>query len=256
MKKALFYLIVFLAVQIVCTYAVMLIWSWASGTDMEEGLATNASVVIVSSAVYSLILLVMFLVCRWCVVERTYLRSRPYGVLFWVVIAALGTIIPSEWLAGQLDLPDNNAELFQNIMASPWGYLSICIFAPLVEEVVFRGAILRSLLESYRPWIAIVVSALFFAAAHFNLAQMPHAFLIGILLGWMCWRTGSIIPGILFHWINNTVAYVLSNIYPGMNDLTFYELFGSDQRRVLMAVGFSFCLLIPALLQLNLRMKK
>ncbi|MBR5686570.1 MAG: CPBP family intramembrane metalloprotease [Prevotella sp.] len=256
MKKALFYLVVFLAVQIICTFAVMIIWSWAEGTGLDETLMTKAPVVIVSSAVYSLVLLVIFLACRWCVVERTYLRSRPYGVLFWVVIAALGTIIPSEWLAGQLDLPDSNAELFQGIMASPWGYLSICIFAPLVEEVVFRGAILRALLQSYRPWIAIVVSALFFAAAHFNLAQMPHALLMGILLGWMYWRTGSIIPGILLHWVNNTVAYVLSNIYPGMNDLTFTQLFGEDQHRILMAIGFSFCLLIPALLQLNLRMKR
>ena len=172
------------------------------------------------------------------------------------MIAALGTIIPSEWLAGQLDLPDSNAELFQNVMASPWGYLSICIFAPLVEEVVFRGAILRELLSSFKPWVAIIISALLFAAAHFNLAQLPHAFLMGILMGWMYWRTNSIIPGILFHWVNNTVAYVMANIYPGMNDLTFSELLGGDQRRILMAIGFSFCLFIPALLQLNLRMKR
>ena len=256
MKKALFYLVVFLAVQIICSFLVMIIWSWVEGKGIDEKLMAAAPVVIVSSAVYSLVLLVIFLKCRWCVVERTYLRSRPFGVLFWVVIAALGTIIPSEWLAEQMNLPDSNAELFQGVMASPWGYLSICIFAPLVEEVVFRGAILRELLSSFRPWVAIIVSALFFAAAHFNLAQMPHAFLMGILLGWMYWRTGSIIPGILFHWVNNTVAYVLSNIYPGMNDLTFSKLLGGDQRHILMSIGFSFCLFIPALLQLNLRMKK
>ena len=256
MKKALLYLVVFLAVQIIGTYAVMLIWSWAGGVAVDERMMTSAPVVIVSSAVYSLIVLVIFLVCRWCVVSRTYLKTRPVGVLFWVVIAALGSIIPSEWLLEQLQLPDTNAEVFAQVMASPWGYVAICIFAPLVEEVVFRGAILRELLTAYRPWVAIIVSALFFAAAHFNPAQMPHAFLIGVLMGWMYWRTGSILPGILLHWVNNTVAYVVANLYPGMFDLTLGDLFGGNQQRVLMAVAFSFCLLLPALFQLNQRMKR
>ena len=256
MKKALLYLVVFVAVQILGNYAVSLVWAWAEGVTVDESLMMSVPVMIVSSAVYSLILLIIFLACRWCVVSRTYLKSRPVGVLFWVVIAALGTIIPSEWLLEQMNLPDVNAELFAKIMATPWGYLAICIFAPLVEEVVFRGAILRALLESYRPWIAILISALFFAVVHFNPAQMPHAFLIGVLMGWMYWRTGSIIPGILLHWVNNTVAFVVANLFPGLSEMSLDELFGGDQQRVLLAVAFSFCLLLPALFQLNQRMKR
>lgn len=256
MKKALLYLVVFVAVQILGSNAVSLVWAWAEGVTVDESLMMSVPVMIVSSAVYSLILLIIFLACRWCVVSRTYLKSRPVGVLFWVVIAALGTIIPSEWLLEQMNLPDVNAELFAKIMATPWGYLAICIFAPLVEEVVFRGAILRALLESYRPWIAILISALFFAVVHFNPAQMPHAFLIGVLMGWMYWRTGSIIPGILLHWVNNTVAFVVANLFPGLSEMSLDELFGGDQQRVLLAVAFSFCLLLPALFQLNQRMKR
>lgn len=256
MKKALLYLVVFVAVQILGSNAVSLVWAWAEGVTVDESLMMSVPVMIVSSAVYSLILLIIFLVCRWCVVSRTYLKSRPVGVLFWVVIAALGTIIPSEWLLEQMNLPNVNAELFAKIMATPWGYLAICIFAPLVEEVVFRGAILRALLESYRPWIAILISALFFAVVHFNPAQMPHAFLIGVLMGWMYWRTGSIIPGILLHWVNNTVAFVVANLFPGLSEMSLDELFGGDQQRVLLAVAFSFCLLLPALFQLNQRMKR
>lgn len=256
MKKALLYLVVFVAVQILGSNAVSLVWAWAEGVTVDESLMMSVPVMIVSSAVYSLILLIIFLACRWCVVSRTYLKSRPVGVLFWVVIAALGTIIPSEWLLEQMNLPDVNAELFATIMATPWGYLAICIFAPLVEEVVFRGAILRALLESYRPWIAILISALFFAVVHFNPAQMPHAFLIGVLMGWMYWRTGSIIPGILLHWVNNTVAFVVANLFPGLSEMSLDDLFGGDQQRVLLAVAFSLCLLLPALFQLNQRMKR
>ena len=56
--------------------------------------------------------------------------------------------------------------------------------------------------------------------------------------------------------VANTVAYVVANLYPGMFDLTLGDLFGGNQQRVLMAVAFSFCLLLPALFQLNQRMKR
>jgi hypothetical protein len=87
-----------------------------------------------------------------------------------------------------------------------------------------------------------------------NPAQMPHAFLIGLLLGWMYWRTDSIVPGVVYHWVNNTVAYVMYNLYPNP-DLTLVELFGSEQK-VLMALGFSLLIFLPSLFQLNQRLAK
>ena len=70
------------------------------------------------------------------------------------------------------------------VMRNPWGYLAVGLLAPLVEEIVFRGAILKSLLSAFRShWAAIVVSSLLFAFVHGNPAQMPHAFLVGIQIG-------------------------------------------------------------------------
>jgi membrane protease YdiL (CAAX protease family) len=149
------------------------------------------------------------------------------------------------------------------IMGNRWGYLSIGLLAPLAEEVVFRGAILRTLLggdrpESggYRPLVAIPLSALFFAVVHLNPAQMPHAFLIGLLLGWMYWRTNSILPGLAFHWANNTVAYVGYNLFPAMEEATLGEMFGGNQLHILMSLLFSLMILLPALYQLHVWMKK
>jgi hypothetical protein len=87
-----------------------------------------------------------------------------------------------------------------------------------------------------------------------NPAQMPHAFLIGLLLGWMYYRTDSIVPGVVYHWVNNTIAYVLMAFYPDP-DLKTTDFFG-NQQTVLMAVAFSLCILIPSIYQLNLRMRK
>ena len=153
------------------------------------------------------------------------------------------------------ELPNVVEEEFDMILRNRYGYFVIGLLAPLAEELVFRGAILRSLLKwNSRPWVAILISAVLFSAAHMNPAQIPHTLLIGLLLGWMYYRTDSIVPGVVFHWVNNTVAYVLYNLYPNP-DMTTTDLFGSE-RPVLMAVGFSLCILIPSLLQLNMRMQK
>ena len=141
-----------------------------------------------------------------------------------------------------------------NLMANYWGYVVVGLLAPLVEEVVFRGAVLRVLLEKLTPWKAIVVSALLFSLVHGNPAQMPYAFIGGLLLGWMYWRTGSIIPGMVYHWVNNSAAYIVSNMYQ-QADVKLVDIFGSEQH-ALMAAGFSLMIVIPALWQLYLQMKR
>jgi len=252
MKNALIYTLVFLALQVCIGSVIQLSWVHITGKHA----AADSMSLIVTMAVFSLIAMAIFLMAKWSVVSRHWVRTRPWVVLCWCVIAALGAIIPSMWLQELMpELPNVAEEHFEMIMKSRWGYLVIGLFAPLVEEMVFRGAVLRSLLQwNSRPWAAIAISSVIFAVIHMNPAQMPHAFLIGLLLGWMYYRTDSIVPGVVYHWVNNTVAYVMYNLYPDP-DLTLIELFGS-QRTVLMAVMFSLCLLAPSLFQLNLRLKK
>ena len=151
-----------------------------------------------------------------------------------------------------MPLPDWSDGKLLQLLGSRWGYLVICILAPLVEELVFRGAILKALLQGCQShWFAIAISALIFAIVHFNPIQMPHAFLMGLLLGWMYYRTHSVIPGILVHWVNNTVAYVMYNL--GYRNLT--DIWGTNTTSITLAVVFSVLIFIPAIFQLNLRMK-
>jgi membrane protease YdiL (CAAX protease family) len=183
--------------------------------------------------------------------------------LFWSCIAAFGAIIPAIWLQEQMpELPNFVEQQFDMILGTRWGYLTVGLLAPLAEEIVFRGAILRALLthqsaagNKLSPSTAIVASAVIFAVIHFNPAQLPHAFLVGLLLGWMYYRTNSILPGVAFHWVNNSVAYVLYNIFPDP-DLKLADLFPGSPFYPLMAVGFSLIILLPALFQLHVWMKK
>ena len=128
---------------------------------------------------------------------------------------------------------------------------------PIAEEIVFRGAIQHTLqvaLGKRYPWIAIVISALIFGFIHFNLAQGVHAFVIGLFLGWMYYRTGSILPGFVFHWVNNSVAYLMFNLLPEMNDGKLIDLFHGDDRMMYGGLFFSLCIFVPSLLQLMRRM--
>ncbi|MBR2150084.1 MAG: CPBP family intramembrane metalloprotease [Prevotella sp.] len=252
MKKAISYLFIFLGIYILLGAIVTMVWEFVTGsTDLVTGK------LITTTAVTSVVVIAVFLLTRWAEVSPKWIRTRPWMVLFWSVVAALGALIPSAWVQEQMpELPNIVEQEFDMILQNRWGYLTIGLLAPLSEEIVFRGAILKSLLNSSRlpVWGAIALSALMFSLIHMNPAQMPHAFVIGLLLGWMYWRTGSILPGMAYHWANNSAAYVIYNIYPD-SDIILSDIFGSTSR-VLMAVGFSLLILLPALYQLNLWMKR
>ena len=254
MKKAIIYLIIFLGIQAVAGLIVPAVWKLATGSS-----DVTAASMITTTVVFSILAITLFLITRWAEVSPKWLRTRPWSVMLWSVITALGMIVPSVWMAEQMpDLPNIVEQEFTTLLSNRWGYITIGLLAPIAEEVVFRGAILRSLLKwNQNCWIGIAISAALFALSHMNPAQMPHAFLAGLLLGWMYYRTGSIIPGVAFHWVNNSVAYVVYNLSKaayGTADLKLAELIG--EQRVLLAVVFSLCMLLPAIYQLNMRMKK
>lgn len=253
MKKAIVYTLAFAAIQILVPY---LIQTFLGLLTSKESASLNATQMIISLAASSFAIIALFLYLHWAEVSRSYVRSRPWDSLFWCAIAASGVIIPSSFLQEQMpELPNIVEQEFDMILRDRWGYFAVGLLAPVCEELVFRGAILRALLGSIsRHWLAIAISALLFALIHANPAQMPHAFLVGLLLGWLYYRTSSIVPGIVYHWVNNSVAYVVYNLYP-IPQMKLIDLFGS-QRTVVAAVLFSLLILLPALYQLNLRLRK
>ena len=260
MKKAIIYLIEFIAIQLIVGFIVTMVWQLV--TKSKD---TTTAMIITTTVATGVVTILVFLLTRWAEVSPNWIRTRPWLVLAWSVIAAMGALIPSIWLQEQMpELPNWLDNEFDMILSNRWGYLAIGLLAPLSEEIVLRGAVLRSLLskpllagrsEHINAWTAIAISAVFFALIHFNPAQMPHAFVIGLLLGWMYWRTGSILPGVAYHWANNSIAYILYNIYPNP-DIKLIDIFKGSEQHVLMAVGFSLLILIPAIYQLHLWMRR
>ena len=252
MKKAILYTAIFIAIQVAIPFMINEMLQLFTGNKP----VMSPTLMIIELAASSVAALVLFLYMRWAEVSRSYVQSRPWIVLIWCALAAVGAIIPSTWLQEAMpELPNIVEQEFDMILKDRWGYFAVGLLAPVCEELVFRGAILRSLLQwTSRHWLAISISALLFALVHANPAQMPHAFLAGILLGWLYYRTDSIVYGIVFHWVNNSIAYVLYNLYPDPS-LKLVDLFGS-QRTVAAATLFSLFIFLPSIYQLVLRMKK
>ena len=90
--------------------------------------------------------------------------------------------------------------------------LSVSVFAPLFEEWLCRGLVLRGLFQKMKPGAAIAVSAIFFAVLHMNPWQAVPAFILGVLFGYVYYRTGSLKLTMLMHCVNNTFAVIFSKI--------------------------------------------
>ena len=90
--------------------------------------------------------------------------------------------------------------------------ISVSVFAPLFEEWLCRGIVLRGLLTKMNPAWAIVVSAAFFAVLHMNPWQALPAFILGVLFGYVYYKTGSLKLTMLMHFTNNTMSAIFSKI--------------------------------------------
>lgn len=164
----------------------------------------------------------------WFGLDYGYTFNEDFSskkLYLWATVGAVGMLIFNVIVEFYLPLPEDPElmETLMQMMQNPIGILSVCLIGPLAEEVIFRGAIERRLLEkNWNPWFAIVISAIFFAVAHFNFVQGFTAVVIGIFMGWIYYRTRSIWPTFFIHAVNNTTATIISLASPDtMSDESF-----------------------------------
>lgn len=82
------------------------------------------------------------------------------------------------------------------------------IGAPLIEEIVFRGIVFRSLRRVSPPWVAILVSSVLFGLYHMNTVQIVYATLMGLVAGIIYEKSNNLLFPILVHVANNLVAAI------------------------------------------------
>jgi membrane protease YdiL (CAAX protease family) len=133
---------------------------------------------------------------------------RPALPIWGYPVVMIGSLAPlalgvalAEWIA-TVTPSDPSARLLYEQMTLPWAIpfvLCIALVPGFMEELLFRGYVQRRLLERWRPWVAILVTSVLFGLFHVNPPAVVNAFVLGLWLGVLAWRTGSVWPGMLCH---------------------------------------------------------
>lgn len=193
------------------------------------------------SASYALTMAFPLLFCWWMGSQAHAAGNRPTRIdaphfgklpvavfLLLAVIAMLALSVFSDPATSFIPMPDLIKRVFEQVFVNSqlWDMVvSTCILAPLCEEFLCRGMMLRGMLHHMSPKGAIIWSAVLFAVMHLNPWQSIPAFLIGLFLGWVYWRTHSLWTTIFLHCFNNTLSTVLMRVFPDMEvDTGLWEL--------------------------------
>jgi membrane protease YdiL (CAAX protease family) len=128
-----------------------------------------------------------------------------------IIVSSLALFVLLEQSASWIPMPDSIRKFFEGAFRKDiFSIITIVIAAPILEEILCRGIVLRGLLKNYPPYKAILISALFFGLMHLDPWQAIPAFFGGLFLGWVYYKTQSVIPGIIIHaTINSTAAVFL-----------------------------------------------
>lgn len=259
----LLYFFVYAAVQVVVPIFVIAGYTVAG----HQADATTGQGLVISMGIAIIVGVALFCLLRWYPLSASFFKKENLMVMLLSALMAMAMLLPSTWMEEIIPdefMTDLVGEQMEMIINATGGYLVVCLLAPVGEELVFRGAIQRKAMAFFKEknelkgnpgvsyhWKAIVLSAFLFALIHMNPAQMPHAFLIGLLLGWLCHKTGSIVPGIIVHWVNNSMAYVLYRLVPGATDMKVIDLFSGSHLWLCVALMVSIFVFVPSLIAVN-----
>ena len=138
-------------------------------------------------------------------------RPRVWWPVLLVVPAGLTAAGVAEFVRFLLpSLEMGSIETLEGIVQATGGLgllavVSSLLLAPIGEELMFRGVVYRGLSNSFGAKSAIVWSGIAFALYHIDPVHAAAVVLMGVWFGWLRWYTGSIIPCILAHVMNNSV---------------------------------------------------
>lgn len=183
---------------------------------MQPSFPAKAQAVYVTGMAIALFLsdIVMLAVIHASGFYRIRLFSKPSigaGPLLYSTALVLVSIFALNIVAVWMNL-ENNMELEFNLLSrNVIGALSISVFGPILEEVMFRGAIQGYIMrKTGKPWLSILLASLVFGIFHMNPVQIAYASMLGVVLGWIYYRTGSLLSVIVGHVLNNSMATIVT----------------------------------------------
>ena len=153
----------------------------------------------------------------------------PFKIIFPIAIMAFVLQYASDFLIGVVEyvLPGSLSQYQQLVESSGIGSTDSIlmviygvILAPIGEELIFRGVTLKYTHRAFPFWVANVFQALLFGVMHMNFVQGSYAFMLGIFLGFIYYKSGSIKASILFHVAFNLIGTFLSPFLPSLPEMS------------------------------------
>jgi len=208
-------------VLMIFTYLIALFFS--SALAVSEIIKNDVILSLISYVfTFSLCILVFYRYTLKCTGKRLKFNIRTANTYTYVTVFPLmfGGMLVSEYF---IDLIPTTGEFFgklwkhieymtEDMLKSPvLMILLTCVFAPVLEEVLFRGILQKGLInKGITPIKAIFLSSFIFAVVHANPWQFVSAFILGIILGWVYNKTMTLLLSIILHAFNNISACVLT----------------------------------------------
>jgi membrane protease YdiL (CAAX protease family) len=176
-------------------------------------LSTAANVVVQLATALGFLLVPMAIAARWGAtsvgqaLQRLGVRSFRPGALKWMLAAVGAYLVFAAVYAGLFGTPEQK-DIAESFGTVPVQVLLIVIAAPVSEEVCFRGMLFGGLRERLPRLGAALISALVFGGLHAltGVSAVPPLIFFGFVLALLYEKTGSIVPGIILHMLNNSVA--------------------------------------------------
>jgi membrane protease YdiL (CAAX protease family) len=149
-------------------------------------------------------------------------RKREVALVLGVVAIVIAADYGLSWLGGQDIAPPFQRNIIQSASAAgalPGLFLTIVVVAPIGEETLFRGFLFRGWNRSSADaWFAIVATAALWTALHvqYDVFVLAQVFALGLVLGWIRWKTGSTVPTILLHMLLNGASVIETFVSPSV----------------------------------------
>jgi membrane protease YdiL (CAAX protease family) len=178
-------------------------------------LSDAANAVVQLATALGFLLVPLVIATRWgessvgVALQRLGVRGFRPGALKWMLAAVGAYLVFAALYAGIFGSP-HQEDIAESFGSLPVQILLIVIAAPISEEVCFRGMLFGGLRTRMPRLAAALVCGLIFGGLHAltGISAVPPLIFFGFLLALLYEKTGSIIPGILLHMLNNSVALI------------------------------------------------
>lgn len=190
-----------LLVAMLCTWTFRFAVSLLEENKYESELLTFSHFIFVTSIII------------WCIKKYKVIycfKKQPAKIILFCPIIAALLLICLISIGSIIYIPNIFKSELHSLQNSSIGILTLGAIQPIAEEILFRGTFMNTLLKwKKNPWWAISITTIIFSFIHFNISQIIGTLVLGLIAGWLFYKTNSLYPSIIIHITNNSICCLL-----------------------------------------------